>query len=165
MATPLLGRDIYLALAAVGWADGQLTPEGADAIVRTALEEGIPIEEIEEIELATKEKVDLGVVDRMGMSKADRLYVYAVASWIASLDGVVTEKEEEVLGRLATGLGVPEAPRKHADAIMRQIAAEGDRPHRFDLVRLRKTLAERLDAAHKARLESAGSSETDSEGA
>lgn len=154
MATnPILGRDVYLALAAVGWADGQLTPEGADAIVRTALEEGLEMDVVEEIDKATKSRVDLGVVDRMGMSKSDRLYVYAVASWIASLSGEVTAKEEEVLAKLGAALGVPEAPRKHADAIMRQIAAEGDRPHRFDLVRLRRTLDERLDDAHKARLD------------
>jgi tellurite resistance protein len=148
-----LGRDVFIALAAVGWADGQLTPEGADAIVRTALDEGLDLDEIRAIEEATKTRVDVGVVDKMAMSKADRLYVYAVASWIASLDGAVTAKEEEALGKLGAALGVPEAPRRHADEIMRQIALEGDRPMRFDLPRLRATLAERLDAAHKARLE------------
>jgi uncharacterized membrane protein YebE (DUF533 family) len=152
----ILGRDVFLALAAVGWADGQLTPEGADAIVRTALEEGIDLEEIKEIEEATKAPIDIGVVDRMGMSKADRLYVYAVASWIASLDGKVSEKEEEALAKLGAALGVPEAPRQHADEIMRQIALEGDRPMRFDLARLRSTLAERLEAAHLARLAGLG---------
>jgi uncharacterized membrane protein YebE (DUF533 family) len=152
----VLGRDVFLALAAVGWADGQLTPEGADAIVRTALEEGIDLEEIKQIEEATKTPIDIGVVDRVGMSKADRLYVYAVASWIASLDGKVSEKEEEALAKLGAALGVPEAPRKHADEIMRQIALEGDRPMRFDLARLRSTLAERLEAAHQARLASYG---------
>jgi uncharacterized membrane protein YebE (DUF533 family) len=150
--TTPLGRDVFLALAAVGWADGQLTQEAADAIVRTALDEGLDLDEIKSIEEATRAPVDIGVVDRMGMSKADRLYVYAVASWIASLDGEVTEKEEAALGKLGAALGVPEAPRKHADTIMRQIAAEGDRPMRFDLARLRATLAERLDAAHQARL-------------
>ena len=36
---PRLGRDVYVALAAVGWADGHLDQDEADAIVRTALEE------------------------------------------------------------------------------------------------------------------------------
>jgi uncharacterized membrane protein YebE (DUF533 family) len=150
--TNRLGRDVFLALAAVGWADGQLTREAADAIVRAALEEGLELDEIKSIEEATKAPVDIGIVDRMGMSKADRLYVYAVASWIASLDGKVTENEEAALGKLGAALSVPEAPRKHADAIMRQIASEGDRPLRFDLGRLRTTLAERLEEAHRARL-------------
>ena len=76
---PRLGRDVYIALAAVGWADGNLDQEEADAIVRTALEEGLDITEIAEIEAATKERVDLGVIDRKNLSKEDRLFVYAMA--------------------------------------------------------------------------------------
>ena len=75
-----LGRDVFLALAAIGWADGNLDPEEADAIVRTASEEGLDIDTIAEIEAATKQPVDIGIIDRKGMSKEDRLFVYAVAS-------------------------------------------------------------------------------------
>ncbi|HEY3252389.1 MAG TPA: hypothetical protein VGJ91_00520, partial [Polyangiaceae bacterium] len=66
-----LGRDVYLALAAVGWADGQLDQEEADAIVRTALEEGLDIDEIAEIEEATEKPIDIGVIDRKNLSKED----------------------------------------------------------------------------------------------
>jgi uncharacterized membrane protein YebE (DUF533 family) len=152
MATnPILGRDVYLALAAVGWSDGALDPEEADAIVRTALEEGLDLDAIHEIEEATKKKTDLGVIDRLHMSKSDRLYVYAVAAWIVRLDGVVTPEEETALERLAQALGVPEAPRKHADGVLAEIAERGDRPARFDLMALRKTLDERLALAQAAR--------------
>jgi hypothetical protein len=164
-ANSTLGRPIFLALAAVGWADGQLTQEAADAIVRTALEENMDLDEIKAIEEATKTPVDIGVVDRMSMSKADRLYVYGVASWIASLDGKLSEREQEALSKLGSALGVPEAPRRHADEIMRQIAAEGDRPARFDLVRLRQTLAERLEAAQALReAQRAGTEQESGEG-
>lgn len=144
---PILGRDVYLALAAVGWADGKLTTEAADAIVRTALEEGLDLDVIGEIEAATKTPTDVGVVDRMNMSKSDRLYVYAVASWIAQLDGAMSDKELDALKKLGTALGVPETPRKHADAIMREIAEHDDRPARFDLRTLRRTLDECLEEA------------------
>ena len=154
MATnPILGRDIYLALAAVGWADGKLTTEAADAIVRTALEEGLDLDTVGEIEEACKKPSELGVIDRMNMSKSDRLYVYAVASWIAQLDGNLTDKELHALGDLARQLKIPEKPRAHADAIMREVAAEGeDRPARFDLPALRRRLDTELDAARQARL-------------
>lgn len=154
MATnPILGRDVYLALAAVGWADGQLTQEAADAIVRTALEEGLPFEDVAAIEEATKKPLmEVGEVNRMNMSKADRLYVYAVASWIAELDGKVSKEEKEALAKLAESLGVPEAPRHHADAIVREVADKADRPDRFDLLTLRRTLAARLEQARKLRL-------------
>jgi uncharacterized membrane protein YebE (DUF533 family) len=154
MATnPILGRDVYLALAAVGWADGQLTTEAADAIVRTALQEGLSFEDVAAIEDATKTPIPVGEINHMNMSKADRLYVYAVASWIAQIDGHVTDKELEALGKLAEALGVPEAPRRHADAIMKEVAAQTDRPDRFDLLTLRHTLDARVEAARKLRLQ------------
>lgn len=155
MATrPLNGRDVYLALAAVGWADGQLSQEAGDAIVRTALEEGLDLDVVQEIEEAVKTPQTIGAIDRLQMSKSDRLYVYAVASWITLLDGRVTEREEEVLSRLAKILSVPASPRAHADAIMREIASKGTRPDKFDLLGLRRRLDEELELAHAARLAS-----------
>ncbi len=153
MATkPILGRDIYLALAAVGWADGQLTQEAADAIVRCALEEGLDIEDVEAIEEACKVKVELGDVNRRALTKSDRLYVYAVASWIAELDGQRSSRSAEALAALGDALGIPAVPRRHADDIMREVAARGDRPDRFDLISLRKTLDARLSEARQKRL-------------
>jgi uncharacterized membrane protein YebE (DUF533 family) len=149
-----LGRDVFIALAAIGWADGHLDEDEADAIVRTAMEEGLELEEIGEIEEATKKRVDLDVIDRSSMTKADRLFVYAVASWMTRLDGVVTAGEQEALDRLGELLKVPKVPREHADAIAKEIAElpEGDRPSRYDLRGLRQTIQARLDEAHAARV-------------
>src|SRR3954463_1069721 len=117
-----LGRDVYVALAAVGWADGHLDQEEADAIVRTALEEGLDIDEIAEIEEATKNPIDIGVVDRKNLSKEDRLFVYGVASWITRLDGVVSPAEQTALSQLAETLKVPEKPRSIVDGIAQDVA-------------------------------------------
>ena len=145
-----LGRDVYVALAAVGWADGNLDQEEADAIVRTALEEGLDIDEIAEIEEATKNPVDIGVIDRKNLSKEDRLFVYAVASWITRLDGVVTESEQAVLAKLGDALKVPEKPRQVVDGIAQEVANQGDdRPARYDLLALRRIISERLAASAK----------------
>lgn len=153
MATnPILGLDVYVALAAVGWADGQLTRQAADAILRTAAEEGLDIESLQKLEEAVAKPVDVGVVDRMNMSKSDRLFVYAVASWIATLDGEASVRTQEALSQLARALGVPDAPRQRADEILRELASQESRPERFDVRTLRFTLDERLDAAHAARL-------------
>jgi len=140
-----LGRDVYIALAAVGWADGQLDQEEADAIVRTALEEGLDLEEIAEIEEATKKPVDIGVIDRKNLSKEDRLFVYGVASWITRLDGVVTEGEQSALAKLGEALKVPEKPRALVDGIAQDVAnLSDDRPARYDLLALRRIISERL---------------------
>lgn len=153
MSEQRLGRDVYLALAAIGWADGNLDGEEADAIVRTAAEEGLPFEEIAEIEEATKKPVDLGIIDRRNMTKEDRLFVYAVASWMTRLDGQVTDGELQGLAKLGDALKIPEKPRSHADAIAQEVAAmpEGDRPARYDLKALRTVIGERLAAAQAAR--------------
>jgi uncharacterized membrane protein YebE (DUF533 family) len=145
-----LGRDVYIALAAVGWADGKLDQEEADAIVRTALEEGLDIDEIAEIEEATKNPVDIGVIDRKNLSKEDRLFVYGVASWITRLDGVVTEGEQDALRKLGDALKVPDKPRLLVDGIAQDVANQSDdRPSRYDLVALRRIIGERLAASGK----------------
>lgn len=145
---PRLGRDVYIALAAVGWADGNLDQEEADAIVRTALEEGLDITEISEIEAATKERIDLGVIDRRNLSKEDRLFVYGVACWLTRLDGVVTAAESQALNDLGEALKIPERPRGIVDGIAQEIANQGDdRPSRYDLVGLRHAIGERLKSA------------------
>ncbi|HEY3822569.1 MAG TPA: hypothetical protein VGL81_35635 [Polyangiaceae bacterium] len=143
---------MFVALAAIAWSDGQLDPDEADAIVRAAVEEGLPLEEIAEIEDATKTRVDLGALDRTGLLKEDRLFVYAVACWIARLDGHVTPDEARALGALGERLGIPERPRGHAEAAAREVAEmpEGDRPARYDLVALRRILGERLRTAQAA---------------
>jgi uncharacterized membrane protein YebE (DUF533 family) len=152
---PGLGRDVYLALAAVGWADGHLDQEEADAIVRTALEEGLELAEIAEIEAATKERIDLGVVERKNLSKEDRLFVYAVACWLTRLDGVVSEAELSALDALGQTLKIPEKPRAIVDGIAQEVANRGDdRPARYDLHGLRRAIGDRLKSAHAKKDES-----------
>jgi uncharacterized membrane protein YebE (DUF533 family) len=149
-----LGADVFLAWAAVGWADGNLDAEEADAIVRCAADEGLDIAAIAAIEQATKQPLEIDSIDWSKMSKADRLFVYAVAAWMTRLDGTRDDAEVDALADLGAALRIPEAPRKHADRIAQEIAElpEGDRPSRYDLSRLRQTLSERLEAAHKAKL-------------
>lgn len=148
-----LGRDVFVALAAVGWADGKLDPDEADAIVRTALDEGLEIEEIEEIERATKEPVSIGSIDISKMSKDDRLFVYAVGSWIVGLDGSVADAENAALDKLGEVLRIPERPRAHAAQIAQDVArvSESAEPVFYNLPKLRKTLKVRLAQAQKLR--------------
>jgi uncharacterized membrane protein YebE (DUF533 family) len=151
--TSKLGRDVFIALAAIGWADGKLDSDEADAIVRMAAEEGLEIEEIAEIEEATKNKVDIGDMDLSGLSKEDRLFVYAVGAWIARVDGVVAPQEITALNHLAAALKLPDKPREHADTIAMEVGklTESDKPAFYNLHKLRKTLKVRLAEAQKLR--------------
>ena len=152
-SAPTMGRDVFVALAAIGWADGDLDSDEADAIVSAAVEVGLELEEIAEIEAACKEPVAIESIDRTKMSKADRLFVYAVASWMTRLDGEVAEEETAALAKLGDQLGIPERPRFHADEIAKEVAGmeEDDRPARFDLTVLRQIITERLEASRQAR--------------
>lgn len=165
---PAMGRDVFLALAAIGWADGHLDPNEADAIVSAAVEVGLELEEIAEIEAACKEPVALDVIDRSKMTKADRLFVYAVASWMTRLDGEISDEEKVALAALGDRLAVPERPRWHADQVVEEVAkmGEDERPARFDLSALRAILTERLDASRAARqAAAAAAAEASAEGA
>src|SRR4051812_19457220 len=155
MSDTRLGRDVFLALAAVGWADGHLDPDEADAIVRTAAEEGLPIEAIAEIEQATKAPIDIGVIDRTGLTKEDRLFVYAVASWMTRLDGLVADEELAMLAKLGDALKIAEPARKHIDTLAQEIAElpAGDRPDRYDLPGLRKVIGSRLALSERLKRE------------
>jgi tellurite resistance protein len=158
MDKPALRKDVYVALAAIAWADGTLDPDEADAIVRAAADEGLPLDDIAAIDEATKKPVDMAAIDRAGMSKEDRIYVYAVAYWIARMDGQVTAQEDEAMAKLGESLGIPERARLKAEGIAREVAElpEGDRPARYDLIALRRILGERLRRAQEARAEGGG---------
>jgi uncharacterized membrane protein YebE (DUF533 family) len=152
MAESRLNRDVFMALAAIAWSDGSLDPEEADAIVRAAVEAGLELDEIAEIEEATKEPTPLGTLDRAALSKEDRIFVYALARWIAALDGVVSGEESAALELLAGRLGIPDRTRATAEGIAREVAAmpDGDRPARYDLVRLRELIGARLLGGSKS---------------
>jgi uncharacterized membrane protein YebE (DUF533 family) len=141
-----LNKDVFVALAAVAWADGKVDPDEADAIVRAAVDCGLELDEISEIESATKTKIDLGAIERGPLSKQDRMFVYAIACWIAQLDGLVTEEEQATISALGETLGVPERARRVSEKLAKEIAAlpEGDRPARYDLDKLRARIGDRL---------------------
>ena len=151
--TTKLGRDVFVALAAVGWADGALAEDEADAIVRMAAEEGLEVEEIVEIEEATKNPVEVGEIDTRNLTKDDRLFIYAVGAWIARVDGVVMPEEITALNKLAEALKLPDKPREHADNLAIEVGrvSESDKPLFYELRSLRRTLMARLEQAGKLR--------------
>jgi hypothetical protein len=71
-------KDVFVALAAIGWADGALDPDEADAIVRAAVDVGLDLDAIAEVEAATREPVQIGALDGSTLSKDDRVFVYAI---------------------------------------------------------------------------------------
>jgi uncharacterized membrane protein YebE (DUF533 family) len=143
-----MSQDVFIALAAIGWADGKLDREEADGIVRAALESGLSIEEIEPIEKAVKESVSLKSIDRSKLTPVERTFVYACAVWLARLDGHVEPEEKMALHKLGDLLGMPDRVRTEASAAALEIAQleGGDRPDRYDFTKLQVRIEERLNA-------------------
>jgi uncharacterized membrane protein YebE (DUF533 family) len=160
---PSLPEDAFLALAAVAWADGKMDPDEADAIVRAAADEGLPLEALEAIEASVKayrerprdanDLPDLSFLDRSTMTKHDRVFLYAVACWIAQIDRIVTPDESDTLKLLGERLGVPDRLRARSEELAREIALlpDGDRPDRYDLAGLRDQIGDRLSPMQSTR--------------
>jgi tellurite resistance protein len=162
-----LKKDVFVSLAAIAWADGKLDPDEADAIVRAAADEGLSLEEIAQVEASTvayrskppEQTSDARtppiatLLDRTNMTKEERIFVYAVACWIARIDGDVSAGESDALRALGERLGVPDRIRARAEHLAKEVAElpEGDRPLRYDLATLRRLIGERLAGVGGAR--------------
>lgn len=141
-----LPREVFILLAAVARADGKLDDEETDAIARAALDEGLELVEVEGIEKAIRDGVAIDEVDIQSLSPRDRLYAYAVASWVSLVDGERTEREDAALFSLAFVLRLTPRGRLEADQIVKELYAmpDGDKLERFDLSGLRAELDRRL---------------------
>ena len=141
-----LPKRSFLALAAVGWADGALQRIEAVGLLRAAKEAGLSADDLAEIEHAAKTKTTLDDADLSGMSEWDQVMTFALATWFAQLDGVLSTSEHTVMVTLGDKLGLPESLRKRASAVAYDIAClpEGGRPERYDFDKLAARLAERL---------------------
>lgn len=142
-----LATRSFLALAAVGWADGSLQRIEATGILRAAKEWGISDQDVVEIEAALKNRsLKIDDLELGGMSQWDQVLTYALAAWLAQLDGVVSTDENSVLVSLAEKLGLAENVRKRAFAAVYDIAClpDGGKPEKYDFAKLTARLAERL---------------------
>jgi hypothetical protein len=146
MSTMTLPKRSFLALAAIGWADGSLQRNEAEGLVRAAKACGMGSGELPEIEQATKVRIALESLDMTGLSRWEQVLTYSLASWLAALDGVQSTDERETLAKLGEAMGLDKALRIRAAAAANDIAClpTGGRPDRFDFVKLADRLRERL---------------------
>lgn len=141
-----LGKEAFLALAAIGWSDGSLDAEEAAGIVRAAREEGLAPADLAAVERATQQRVDLAAIDRGRLTPVERTFIYACAVWLARLDGHVEPEEKRALHALGDELGIPDGVRTHASAAALEVAQlpSGESAARYDFARLRARVEERL---------------------
>lgn len=141
-----LPKQSFLALAAIGWADGSIQRVESTGLLRAAREAGIAGDDYNAIEEAAKAHVSLANVDLSGMSQWDQVLTYALAAWFAQLDGVLATTEKDTMADLGDKLGLSEALRVRCAAAANDIAClpGGGKPERYDFQKLAARLRERL---------------------
>jgi hypothetical protein len=144
-----LPKQSFMALAAIGWADGSLQRVESTGLLRAAREAGIEGDDYAAIENAAKNRTAAGAIDDLdlgGMGQWDQVLTYALAAWFAQLDGVLSTSEAETMKHLGDKLGLPEPLRVRASAAANDIAClpGGGKPERYDFQKLAARLRERL---------------------
>jgi hypothetical protein len=141
-----LPKESFLALAYIGWSDGSLQRIEGVGLLKAARECGLDGDELVEVERATKNRGSLEDLDLRGLSLWKQVLTYALASWFAALDGVISTSEHETLVKVGDKLGLDPALRVRAAAAANDIAClpGGGKPERYDFVKLVARLRARL---------------------
>jgi hypothetical protein len=136
----------FVALAAVGWVDGALTRSEATALVDAAKKVGVSGTDLHAVDLSTKGTVALDAFDPGAMTHWERVVTYALASWLAGIDGIESRDESAALRRLGERLGLELEVRRRAAAVAFDISVlpDGGRPDRYDFSKLEGRLRERM---------------------
>ncbi|MCC6668446.1 MAG: TerB family tellurite resistance protein [Polyangiaceae bacterium] len=138
-----IGRDTVLALVAVAWADGKVDPAEAAGIRGAAEQLGLGADDLKVVEAALGRVFDMNEVETVRMNRHTRLFTFAAAAWIASVDGAIAAAEESVLGLLGDRLGLSQVARDRARSVALGLHAgpPSQRPGGFDLVALKSQLS------------------------
>ena len=137
-----LHPEVFRLLCAVGWIDGELRPSEAHLILEAAKSEEYDADTMAMLQGCVDTPVDFGEVDQGSLTPKDRLYVYAVSSWIALSDGRVSKDEQAALHAVATVIGVTGRGREAMDEVARELNTSGQ----FDRQALRSAIQKVIDA-------------------
>jgi hypothetical protein len=146
-----LAKNVFLALTAVGVADGAASEGELEALLHAASDSGLEGADLEEIKNAARTgKGDFQGVKRLPLTPEERLFAYAIAAWLVRIDGVVMPEEKMALARFGDALKLADGDRTRASSASFRVWQLDPtvRPQRFDLGALgdaiRKALAESL---------------------
>ena len=99
-----LHRQAFVAVASVAWADGRLSNGESVGLLRAARESGIEGQDFEALETAVQAGVKLDDFDPSQLTDWEKAFAYAIAVFVAKLDGVVNPAESESLTALGAVL-------------------------------------------------------------
>ena len=101
-----LSIEVFKTLFAVGWIDGELRESESYLILAAARAEGLDEAQLAQLAPYASQPIDFGEIEVGSLEPDARLYIYAVASWIAHTDGRVAPTERHALPAVATLCGI-----------------------------------------------------------
>lgn len=117
-----LKSDVFLALAEVVWADGQMKEGEARLLVRAAKAAGIEGAELAAIERATKSApAPAKKPSKLTIAVPEGEFVYALACLLSASDGEIAESEREAIAALGDRMKLPLEVRARAAAASVQV--------------------------------------------
>lgn len=138
---PRLQKDVFIALAAIAWADGHVADEESAALLAAARSSGIDGADLEPIREALMNRTALDRLSKLSLSSDEREFVYAVAAWIARVDGVVEPEESAALARLAGFLTLSDEQTSRAALAIGALGIEETRDHARDFAQFGKAFS------------------------
>jgi hypothetical protein len=112
---------------------------------------GVDGDELARIERSTKEQVSLDDFDASELSGWQKALTYAIASWLARVDGTTVTAEHASLAELGDKLGLGKEKLGAAASAAFDISClpGGHKPEKYDFVKLVEQLAVKLPSLSK----------------
>lgn len=105
--TMKLSKDVFVALAQVAWADGEMTPGEAQVLSRAAKAASLAAADLEAVERAIKSKDAAKKAGKVTLTPEQAELTYALACALSAADGKVAEEEREAIASLGDKLKIP----------------------------------------------------------
>ena len=144
---PEMSVELFQTLLAVGWLDGELDDSEREGILEAAAASGLAAEDLAKLRALAATRVTFADMDYDHLDAAQRLLIYACASWVAQIDDRVTRHERAGLHAMGTLLSVTPSGRASMDALVETVRAEQAGADMPDIALLRDRIAEQLGAA------------------
>ncbi len=143
-----LRKEGFLAIVAVAHADGLVRKDEVDGLLNAARGVGLAEDELSEVKTALDGGCALDSIEVGALSPAERALTYALAMWLAQVDGLVDATELATLRDLGRRLELPEAKLQAAASAAFDIVClpGGNRPDKFEFALLEARLREKLPA-------------------
>ena len=142
-----LGKNVFLALTAVGMADGAASENELEALLHAAQDSGLEGADLEEVKQAARAgKGNFTEVKKLRLTPEERLFTYSIAAWLVRVDGMVMPEEKMALAKLGDALRLADGDRTRASAASFKVTELDPtvRPKRFDLGALGDAIREAL---------------------